>query len=127
MPYALLADLVLVLHATFILFVVFGGLLVLWRRCLMWLHIPAAAWGIVIEFLGWVCPLTYLENDLRTAAGGSGYAAGFIDHYLAPLVYPAALTHATQVLLGLAVLLVNAVIYALVWRKSRSRGGRLLQ
>ena len=119
MPYALLADLVLILHATFILFVVFGGLLVFWRRRLIWLHIPAAAWGILIEFRGWICPLTYLENDLRTAAGGSGYAGGFIDHYLAPLVYPSALSHETQVLLGLAALFVNAVIYALVWRKLR--------
>lgn len=121
MPYALLADLVLMLHAAFIVFVVLGGLLVLWRRRLAWLHIPAAAWGILIEFRGWICPLTYLENDLRAAAGGSGYAGGFIDHYLAPLVYPAALTQGTQVLLGLAALLVNAVIYTLAWRKLRSR------
>ena len=117
MPYALFADLVLVLHATFILFVVFGGLLVIWRRRLIWLHIPAATWGILIEFQGWVCPLTYLENDLRAAAGGSGYAVGFINHYLVPLVYPVGLSHETQVLLGLAVLLVNAIIYTLVWRK----------
>ncbi|MGA9572365.1 MAG: DUF2784 domain-containing protein [Lysobacterales bacterium] len=120
MPYALLTDLVLVLHAAFILFVVLGGLLVLWRRRLAWLHIPAAAWGILIEFRGWICPLTYLENDLRRAAGGSGYDGGFIDHYLAPLIYPAALTHGTQVMLGSAALLVNAVVYALVWRRLRS-------
>jgi len=120
MPYALLADLVLVLHAAFILFVVLGGLLVLWRRRLVWLHVPAAAWGILIEFRGWICPLTFVENDLRLAAGGSGYAGGFIDHYLAPLVYPAALTHATQLMLGSAALLVNVVVYALVWRSLRS-------
>jgi hypothetical protein len=119
MPYALLADLVLILHATFILFVVFGGLLVFWRRHLIWLHIPAAAWGILIEFRGWICPLTYLENDLRAAGDGSGYAGGFIDHYLVPLVYPPALNHEIQVLLGLAVLFVNAVIYFLIWRKWR--------
>jgi len=120
MPYALLADLVLVLHAAFILFVVLGGLLVLWRRRLVWLHVPAAAWGILIEFRGWICPLTFVENDLRLAAGGSGYAGGFIDHYLAPLVYPAALTHVTQLMLGSAALLVNVVVYALVWRSLRS-------
>ena len=127
MPYALFADLVLVLHATFILFVVFGGLLVFWRRRLIWLHVPAAAWGILIEFQGWICPLTYLENDLRAAAGRSGYTVGFIDHYLVPLVYPSALTHEIQVLLGLAVLLINAVIYTLVWRKLRTRPDRLLE
>lgn len=121
MPYALLADLVLALHAAFILFVVSGGLLVLWRRRLAWLHIPAAAWGILIEFQGWICPLTYLENDLRAAAGSGGYAVGFIDHYLAPLVYPSALTPEIQILLGLAALLVNVIIYTLVWRKLRTR------
>lgn len=120
MPYALLADLVLVLHATFILFVVFGGLLVLWRRGLVWLHVPGALWGILIEFQAWVCPLTYLENDLRTAAGNSVYAGGFIDHYLAPLVYPSGLTTDTQVLLGLVALCVNAIIYTLVWRSLRT-------
>lgn len=117
MPYALLADLVLVLHAAFIVFVVLGGLLVLWRRHFAWLHVPAAAWGILIEFRGWICPLTFLENDLRQAAGGSGYDGGFIDHYLAPLVYPEALTPETQVMLGLAALLVNVIVYALVWRR----------
>jgi len=122
MPYALLADLVLVLHATFILFVVFGALLVFWRRRLIWLHIPAAAWGILIEFQGWICPLTYLENDLRAAANTGGYDGGFINHYLVPLVYPSGLTPGTQILLGLVVLFINAAIYILVWRKVRVRG-----
>ncbi len=121
MPYALFADLVLFLHATFILFVVLGGLLVLWHRRLIWLHIPAAAWGILIEFQGWICPLTYLENDLRDAAGRGVYAVGFIEHYLVPLVYPSALSHETQVMLGLVVLIVNVVIYTLVWRKLRTK------
>lgn len=117
MTYALLADLVLVVHSIFILFVVLGGLLVFWRRWLMWFHIPAAAYGVLIELLGWICPLTYLENDLRQAAGGSGYAVGFVEHYLVPLIYPSALTFGMQVGLGLGVLLVNLVIYWLVWRK----------
>jgi len=119
MPYALLADLVLVLHAAFIVFVVLGGLLVLWRRPVAWLHIPAAAWGILIEFKGWICPLTFLENDLRTAAGESGYSGGFIGHYLVPLVYPATLTPEIQVVLGVVALLVNVAVYAVVWAKLR--------
>ena len=110
----------LVLHAIFILFVVLGGGLVFWRRGLAWVHIPAALWGILIEFQGWVCPLTYLENDLRAAAGNIGYAGGFIDHYLVPLVYPSGLTSGRQILLGLAALLVNAVSYTLIWRKIRT-------
>ena len=117
MPYALLADLTLLLHATFILFVVFGGLLVFWRNLLAWFHIPCALWGMLIEFQGWICPLTYLENDLRTAAGRSGYDSGFIDHYLVPLVYPSGLTPELQLQLGLAVLLINVIIYTLVWRR----------
>jgi hypothetical protein len=124
MPYALLADLVLVLHATFILFVVLGGLLVFWRRGLAWFHIPCALWGALIEFKAWVCPLTYLENDLRAAADTSGYAGGFIDHYLVPLIYPVGLNSETQALMGLAVLFINAVIYILVWRKMQSESDR---
>ena len=119
MPYALLADLTLLLHSIFILFVVFGGLLIFWRRKLVWLHIPCALWGILIEFQGWVCPLTYLENDLRAMAGSRGYTGGFIDHYLVPLVYPSGLTSELQFLLGLAVLFINAIVYTLVWRKLR--------
>lgn len=121
MPYVLLANLVLILHATFILFVLFGGLLVFWHRRIAWLHLPAAIWGMLIEFRGWICPLTYLENDLRAAAGGSEYSSGFIDHYLVPLVYPAQLSPSIQVMLGLAVLFVNAVIYTLVWKTRDQR------
>ncbi len=119
MQYLLLADLALVLHATFVVFVVLGGLLVLWRRRLAWLHVPCALWGILIEYLGWICPLTYLENDLRSAAGSRGYSGGFIDHYLVPLVYPSGLTSELQVLLGTAVLTINIIIYMAVWRRWR--------
>ena len=118
---ALLADLVLLLHAAFIVFVLLGGLLVWrWRR-LIWLHIPAVIWGILIEVQGWLCPLTPLENRLRRAAGNDGYQTGFIDHYLAPLIYPAGLTPAIQLLLAGVVLLVNALIYAMLWRAWRRR------
>ena len=119
MLYALLADLILILHATFILFVVFGGVLVFWRRDIAWIHVPCALWGILIELRGWICPLTYLENDLRAAADAGGYSGGFIDHYLMPLVYPSGLTSELQFLLGLAVLFINAIVYTLLWRKLR--------
>ena len=120
MLYTLLADLLLLLHAAFILFVVFGGLLVFWRRGLAWFHLPCALWGILIEFKGWICPLTYLENDLRLTAGNKGYTGGFIDHYLVPLVYPPGLTAQTQILLGLLMLLINVIIYALVFGKKQA-------
>jgi len=119
MLYSLFADLVLILHVIFIVFVVLGGLLVLWQRRLAWLHIPCALWGILIEYLGWICPLTYLENDLRSAAGSRGYSGGFIDHYLVPLVFPSGLNPEIQVLLGTAVFTINIIIYIAVWRRWR--------
>jgi hypothetical protein len=121
MGYALLADLVLLLHAAFIAFVLLGGLLVLRWRPLVWLHVPAVVWGILIEVQGWLCPLTPLENRLRQAAGTQGYDAGFIEHYLAPLIYPAGLTPAIQLVLAALVFLINVMIYALLWRVWRKR------
>ena len=121
MTAAVLADLVVLLHLAFILFVMLGGLLVLRRRRLMWLHLPVVAWGAAIEFVGWVCPLTPLENHLRAAAGEAGYSGGFVEHYLIPLIYPEGLTRELQWLLGALVLLVNAAVY---WRVLRSDAGR---
>ena len=115
----LLADLVLLLHLAFVLFVVFGGLLVLrWRR-IAWLHVPAFVWGAAIEFGGWVCPLTPLENRLREMGGEGGYAGGFVERYLVPVLYPGELTREIQIALGLAVLLINLAIYGfLLCRKT---------
>jgi len=114
-----LADLVLVVHAAFIVFAVLGGLLVLrWHR-LAWLHLPAVAWGAIIELMGWICPLTPLESSLRVAAGGEGYRGGFLEHYLDALLYPTALTRADQIALGLALLVFNVAVYA--WILSRER------
>jgi hypothetical protein len=117
---SLLADLVLVGHVAFVAFVVLGGLLVLrWRR-VAWLHVPCALWGAWVEVAGWVCPLTPLENALRRAAGEAGYAGGFLEHYVAPILYPPGLTRGIQVALGIAVLALNVVVYSAAWRR-RSR------
>jgi len=118
--YGLLADAVLVAHLGFVLFVVFGGLLVLKWRKTAWLHVPAAAWGVAIEYAGWICPLTPLENELRARAGQSGYEGDFIARYLLPVIYPEGLTREAQILLGSVALLFNIVVYALVWRRSTS-------
>lgn len=117
----LLADAVLVLHGLFILFAVFGGLLVWrWPR-LAWLHLPAAAWAGWVVSAGWICPLTPIENALRRSAGEAGYSGGFIEHYLLGLIYPEGLTRPMQIALGLGVLLFNAVVYGLVIaRRARS-------
>ena len=122
--HAALADAVLVAHGAFVLFVGLGGLLVLrWPRA-AWAHVPAALWGIAIEFGGWICPLTPLENRLRELAGESTYEGDFIARYLTPLIYPEGLTREAQIALGLAALALNACLYAIVWRRTRARLGR---
>lgn len=121
MIYGWLADAVVALHFGFILFVVLGGLLALrWPRA-GWVHLPIAAWGVLIEFIGFVCPLTPLENSLRLRGGQQGYAGGFIEHYLIPIVYPQGLTREIQIALGGFVLVLNAIVYAWVWRGARRR------
>lgn len=119
MFYSLLADVVVVMHLLFIIFVVAGGLLVLKWRSLVWLHIPAAIWGALIEFMGWICPLTPLENRFRQLAGQSGYTGDFIEQYLIPLIYPGGLTREIQIMLGVGVIAVNVVVYFFVVRKWR--------
>lgn len=117
MLWRMAADALVLVHLGFILFVLLGGLLLLrWPR-LIWLHMPAVAWGIVVECLHLGCPLTPWENQLRRAAGQAGYDGGFIEHYLIPLIYPAGLTPQIQLWLGAIVVFVNLSIYAwLIWR-----------
>ena len=117
---ALLADLLVAVHFTFVLFVVLGGLLVLrWPR-LAYVHLPAAAWGVLIELTGWVCPLTPLEQSLRLKAGEQGYSGSFIEHYVLPLLYPSALTRTIQVGIAAIVIAVNLYIYGYLLRGRKS-------
>ena len=113
------ADALVALHLAFIAFVIAGGLLALRHRGWAVLHLPAAAWGAWTEFTGTVCPLTPWENSLRRQAGDAGYAGGFIEHYVIPLIYPDALTSRTQIAMGVAVLAVNVVVYVFAWRNIR--------
>jgi hypothetical protein len=115
----MLADLVVVVHSAFVLFVVFGGLLVLHRPRVMYLHLPAVAWGAFIEFAGAICPLTPLENLLRQRAGLAGYQGGFIEHYVLPVLYPAGLTRKVQLVLGAFVITSNLIIYGIVIARAR--------
>ena len=120
MLFRVLADLVVVIHLAFIVFVIFGGLLALrWRRS-PWIHVPAATWGAVIEIYGLTCPLTPFENWLRQHAGEAAYSGGFIEHYILPIVYPAGLTPDIQVLLAVLVVVINVLAYAFVWRSRRT-------
>jgi hypothetical protein len=119
MLYQVLADIVACVHAAFVAFVVLGGVLAIrWRR-LVWLHVPAAIWGALIEFADWVCPLTPLENALRGRAGDAGYGDGFVQHYLLRALYPAGLTRSVQVALGTLVIVVNILAYVALLRRGR--------
>ena len=120
MPYLFLADLVVLLHTLFVLFVVGGGLLVLRWPKVAWLHLPAAFWGVLIEFGGWFCPLTNLENYWRRQGGGTAYHDSFIQQYLQPLLYPLGLSPERQVRLCLLALSINLIIYGVIWRRRRA-------
>jgi len=121
MLYRLAADAVLAAHLAFVLFVVCGGLLVLRTPRLAWLHLPAVAWGAYVELSGSICPLTPLEVTLRRGAGEAGYGGDFIEHYLVSLIYPAGLTRELQMALGAAVLLLNLIVYFILWRRRSIR------
>ena len=89
-----------------------------WPRVAM-VHLPAAVWGVLIEYTGWICPLTPLENFLRVSGGEVGYSGGFIEHYIRPLLYPNGLTRGMQFVLGSLALLLNVAAYAVVVLRTR--------
>ncbi|MFQ6757942.1 MAG: DUF2784 domain-containing protein [Deltaproteobacteria bacterium] len=121
MIYRIAADCVLLLHLAFTLFAVLGGLLVLRRPSLLWLHLGAVFWGVAIELADWICPLTPLENFLRERGGEAGYAGGFIEHYIGLILYPENLTIALRYLLGLGLVAVNLLIYGYIFWIRRRR------
>src|ERR671914_1081917 len=117
----MLADLVVVLHFAFVVFVIFGGLLVLRWAKLAYVHLPVATYGALIELVGWICPLTPLEKRLREQAGLEGYEGGFVEHYILPVLYPSGLNRGVQLMLGALVIGINLVIYGIVIRRRRRR------
>jgi hypothetical protein len=117
--YKLLADAIVIAHFLFIIFVVSGGLLVIFWPRLVWLHLPAAIWGATVEFTGWICPLTPLENYFRQMSGGESYRGDFIAQYLLPIIYPENLTVETQRVLGVFVVVINIIFYVLAVKKHR--------
>ncbi len=122
MAYRILADGVVVVHFGFVLFIALGAGLV-WRwRPVMWVHLPAAAWGVLIECTGWTCPLTPLENWLRWLGEQAGYGDGFVEHYLLSMLYPEGLTRSVQVTLGVVVLVLNLLLYWCILSSQPTRG-----
>jgi hypothetical protein len=120
MSYGVLADLVVVTHFLFILFMAIGGLLTLRWRWFPWIHLPAAFWGVLLELGGWYCPLTPLEMWLRRAGGADGYEGSFVEHYLLPVIYPSELTREIQIVLALVLVGINMLAYVfVVWARSR--------
>ena len=119
--YRILADTVVVTHLIFIVFTLLGGLLVIRWRSLVFLHIPAVLWAAWVEYRGWMCPLTPLENWFRQKAGMSGYSKSFIDQYLVPVIYPDSLNRDWQIMLGTLVIILNLTIYTWVWRRGQFR------
>ncbi len=118
---AIIADLIMILHFAFIVFVVVGGFAVVRWSWIVFLHLPAVVWGVLIELLNWTCPLTPLEASYRYAAGQAGYSGGFVEHYLMPLIYPSGLTRSVQFAIAAVVLGINAYVYTLVIYRYRSR------
>lgn len=121
MLYTYLANCVLFIHLLFIVFVLAGGLCILLRRWVAWVHIPAAAWGMLIEFFGWQCPLTPLEHWLRALSGQGTYSVGFIENILLRIIYPIGLTRELQIFFGLFVLMINCCIYWYVFTREKKK------
>ena len=115
--YEIAADLILIIHFTFILFVVFGALLLFASIKIIFIHIPAVIWGSYIELTNSICPLTYLENWFLHKANLTTYSEGFIQNYLVPIVYPMNLTNDLQIYLGIALIVLNIIVYVLIINK----------
>jgi len=117
MIFRFLADLILILHLCFIVFSIFGGLFVLRWRWSWKLHLPALVWGFLVQYFVWVCPLTVWENHFRALGGEAGYPGGFIEHYVAALIYPGFISPEQHLLLAVLLVAFNIIVYSLVvWR-----------
>ncbi len=110
----ILADTVLCIHFLFILFAIFGGLLVLYKKWAAWLHVPTVLWSAIVNLAGWTCPLTPLENFFRECAGEAGYAGGFIQHYIEPLVYPDFMPRKLELIAAFSIVFWNVLIYGCI-------------
>ena len=117
----LISRVLVVIHFAFLMFVILGGFLAMWRAWVAWLHIPCAAWGVMIVAFGWICPLTPLENRFRTEAGLAPYEGGFIENYLLMVIYPPGLTRELQIVFAVLLAVLLMVQYGGAWWLHRRR------
>lgn len=122
MGYLFLANALVIFHFCFVLFVLSGGLLVIWRKRFVFLHVPAALWGVIVETTGWLCPLTPLENRWRTAGGGLPYEGGFVEHYIMPVLYPHNITRDFQITLAILIVIINLMVYTIAFTRPGHAG-----
>lgn len=115
MLYRLGADLVLFAHFLFAAFAVFGGVLVYFDYTWAWVHIPVVLWSSVVNLMSWTCPLTPIENAFRTRAGQLGYAGGFVQHYIGPVVYPRGMPRQLELIAGVSIVAGNALVYVIIF------------
>ena len=115
MLYQIVADFIVLLHFSFIVFVIVGGFLVFKWHWLIWVHIPSVIWAFLITIVGWICPLTPIENMLRQAGGGEVYSSSFIQFYLMPLIYPSAWNRGIFIAMGMSVIVINVIVYTLLF------------
>jgi hypothetical protein len=120
--FGFLADIVVMFHFAFVLFVILGGILSIRWRKIIWVHIPMAVWGALVEFTGWICPLTPLEYWLRVKGGGTAYRGEFVEHYIFPVLYPSGLTREVQLILGAFVVIINVLIYGYIFMVRKRKG-----
>lgn len=119
MGYRLVADLAMVVHFGFLVFVALGGFVALWRRWVLWPHVVAVVWGFSTVLLSWPCPLTSLENWGRERSRGARLSGtGFIDHYIEGVIYPDEHTRLLQALV-LLVVIASWVAVARRWAPGR--------
>ena len=112
--FEILANITLVIHITFVLFVIFGSLLFFVTPKVIYLHLPSLVWGSYVEFSGSICPLTYLENWFLYQGNLTTYSNSFIQNYILPIIYPKNLSSELQIYLGTALIIINIIFYLLI-------------
>jgi len=119
--YEFLATFTLIIHFLFIVYVILGGLLFFIKHWTIYFHIPAFLYGVYVEFTQSICPLTYLENFFLSKAKVAMYSTSFIQNYLIPIIYPVNLTKELQIILGISLIVINVIIYGIIFAKSSGR------